>query len=151
MGKINWGRLLIGGLVAGVVINVLWLAGWTLWVRTLVSDALQAVGHPLDESAAGSVVMIVLGFLMGIVAVWLYAAIRPRYGAGPKTAAIAGVAAGILLGVFPDIGWGSTLRLIPAKVWVTDAITTLVIVAIATIVGAWVYKEQAPQLADASK
>jgi hypothetical protein len=25
------------------------------------------------------------GFLVGIVAIWLYAGIRPRYGAGPKT------------------------------------------------------------------
>src|SRR5207249_3963498 len=32
------------------------------------------------------------GFLVGIFAVWLYAAIRPRYGAGPKTALCAGAA-----------------------------------------------------------
>jgi hypothetical protein len=31
--------------------------------------------------------------------------------------------------------------MIPATVWVTDAIATLVIVVIATIVGAWLYKE----------
>jgi len=57
---------------------------------------------------------------------------------------MAGVAAGLLGGVFPDIGWGSTLRLIPATHWATDAITTLVVVVIATILGAWFYKEQAP-------
>ena len=86
-------------------------------------------------------VMLVLGFLIGIVATWLYAAIRPRFGPGPGTATMAGVAAGLLLAVLPDIGWGSTLRMIPATVWVTDAIATLVIVVIATIVGAWLYKE----------
>src|SRR5437667_3678198 len=32
------------------------------------------------------------GFLVGIFAVWLYAALRPRYGAGPKTALCAGAA-----------------------------------------------------------
>ncbi len=26
-----------------------------------------------------------LGFMVGIVAVWMYAAVRPRYGAGPST------------------------------------------------------------------
>ena len=31
-------------------------------------------------------------FLCGIAAVWLYAAIRPRFGAGLKTALIAGIA-----------------------------------------------------------
>ena len=141
MGKISWTRLLIGGLVAGVVVNILWYATWALLARRMVSDALQAVGHPLVESAGGRIIMIVLGFLIGIVAIWLYAAIRPRFGPGPRTAAMAGVAAGLFLGVFADIGWGSTLRLIPATVWATDAITTLVIVVIATIVGAWLYKE----------
>ena len=32
------------------------------------------------------------GFLCGIVLLWLYASIRPRYGPGPKTAVIAGLA-----------------------------------------------------------
>jgi len=144
MGKINWGRVLIGGLVAGVVMNLLWFAGWALLVRPALSDALLAVGRPLQESVGGTVVMVVMTFLVGILAIWLYAAIRPRCGAGPKTAAVAGVAAGLLLGVFPDIGWGSTLRLIPTRVWVTDAVTTLVVVVIGTILGAWLYKEQAP-------
>jgi len=141
MGKINWGRLLIGGLVAGVVMNLLFYAGWVLLVRRVVSDALQAVGRPLEESVGGTVIMVVLSFLIGIVAIWLYAAIRPRFGPGLGTATMAGVAAGILCGVLPDIGWGSTLRLIPTTVWVTDAVTSLVVVVIGTILGAWLYQE----------
>jgi len=35
---------------------------------------------------------IVWGFLVGIFAILLHAAIRPRYGAGPKTALCAGAA-----------------------------------------------------------
>jgi hypothetical protein len=141
MGKINWGRLLIGGLVAGVVMNLLFYAGWVLLVRRVVSDALQAVGRPLEESVGGTVIMVVLSFLIGIVAIWLYAAIRPRFGPGLGTATMAGVATGILCGVLPDIGWGSTLRLIPTTVWVTDAVTSLVVVVIGTILGAWLYQE----------
>jgi hypothetical protein len=87
--------------------------------------------------------MVVLSFLVMILAIWLYAAIRPRYGAGPRTALVAGVAAGLLMGVFPDIGWGLTLRLIPARVWVIDAVSTFVVLVVATLIGAWVYKEQA--------
>jgi hypothetical protein len=48
-----------------------------------------------------------------------------------------------VIGVFPDIGWGLTLRLIPARVWATDAVITFVAVVVATLLGAWVYKEQA--------
>jgi drug/metabolite transporter (DMT)-like permease len=144
MGKIKWIRVLIGGLVAGVVINVLQFAAWALFVRPGLSAALEALGRPLQESAGTNVLWGVWGFVVGILLIWLYAAIRPRYGAGPRTAALAGIAAGLLLGLIPDIAWGSMLRLIPARVWAIDAVDTLVIAVVATLLGAWVYKEQAP-------
>jgi hypothetical protein len=98
----------------------------------------------MQVTLATTVLMVVLIFVMGILAIWLYAAIRPRYGAGPGTAALAGVAAGVFMAVLPDIGWGLTLRLIPARVWVEDAVIGLVAVVIATVLGAWVYKEETP-------
>jgi hypothetical protein len=143
VGKTNWTRVLIGGLIAGVVANVLWFAVWGLLIRPSLSAALEALGHPLKETVAATVLMVVFNFLVMILVIWLYAAIRPRYGAGPRTAALAGLAAGILIGVFPDIGWGMTLRLIPARVWATDAVASLVVIVIATLLGAWAYKEQA--------
>jgi hypothetical protein len=133
--------VLIGGLIAGVVINVLGFAAWWLFVQPGLTAALKDLKQPMQGSAAVTVLMIVLGFLTGILVIWLYAAIRPRYGAGPGTAALAGLAGGVFMGVFPDIGWGLTLRLIPAKVWVADAVTGLVVMVIATMLGAWVYKE----------
>jgi hypothetical protein len=144
VGKINWIRVLLGGLLAGVVINVLGFGAWWLFVRPGLIAALKDLKQPMQGSAGTTVLMIVLGFLTGILVIWLYAAIRPRYGAGPGTAALAGVAGGLLMGVFPDIGWGLTLTLIPARVWVLDAVTGLVVTVIATVVGAWVYKEETP-------
>ena len=144
MGKINWTRVLIGGLIAGVVGNVLWFAAWGLFLRPGLSTALLALGHPTQETVGTTVLIVVLSFVMGILEIWLYAAIRPRYGAGPRTAALAGVAAGLLMGVFPDIGWGLTLSLIPARVWAADAVVSLVAIVIATLLGAWVYKEETP-------
>jgi hypothetical protein len=143
VGKINWIRVLIGGLVAGVVINVLRFAFWALLGRPSLSAKLEALGHALKETAATMVLWVVLYFLLGILFVWLYAAIRPRYGAGPGTAVVAGVAAGVLL-LIPDIGWGSILTLIPARVWAIDAVSNLVIAVVATLLGAWVYKEEEP-------
>ncbi len=144
MGKISCTRVLIGGLIAGVVLNVLFFAVWGPLVGRSLNATLLALGHPMQETVGTTVLMVVLGFLMGIVAIWLYAAIRPRYGAGLGTAALAGVAAGLLMGVFPDIAWGLLLRLIPARVWVADAVFSLVAVVIATLLGAWVYKEETP-------
>ena len=143
MGKINWIRVLIGGMVAGVVINVFQFAAWVLFVNSSLSATLEALGHPLKETFGTTVLWVVLSFLLGILFVWLYAAIRPRCGAGPRTAALAGVAAGVLL-LIPNIGWGSMLRLIPARVWAIDAVDTLVISVVATLLGAWVYKEEGP-------
>ncbi len=142
MGKINWTRVLIGGLIAGAVASVLWFAAWGLLIRPSLGAALEALGRPLHETVSATVLMVVLNFLVMILVIWLYAAIRPRYGAGPRTAALAGAAAGLLVGVFPDIGWGMTLRLIPARVWATDAVASLVVIVIAALVGAWAYKEQ---------
>jgi hypothetical protein len=144
VGKINWTRVLIGGLIAGVVGNVLMFAGGGLFIRPSLSSALLALGRPLQETVSAIVLMVVLIFLSMILVIWLYAAIRPRYGAGPRTALVAGVAAGLLFAVFPDIGWGLTLRLIPARVWATDAVVSLVVFVIATLLGAWAYKEQTP-------
>ena len=145
MGKINRARVLIGGLIAGVVQNVLWYAVWGPLVGRSLSDALQKLGQPMHQTVGTTVTGVVLTFLIGILAIWLYAAIRPRYGAGPGTAALAGVATGLLVAVIPDIGWGLTLASIPLKVWVGDALFSLVAMVIATLLGAWVYKEQAPQ------
>jgi len=144
MGKINWTRVLIGGLIAGVVGNVFMFAVWGPLVGRSLSVALLALGHPMQETAGANVLMVVVMFLSGILVIWFYAAIRPRYGAGPRTAALAGIAAGLLMGVLPDIAWGVLLRLIPARVWVADAVSSLVAMVIATLLGAWVYKEQAP-------
>jgi hypothetical protein len=99
----------------------------------------------MQENIGTTVLIVVLGFLVGFLAIWLYAAIRPRYGAGPGTAALAGVAAGLLFGIFPDIGWGLTLRFIAGRVWAADGVVSLVAIVIATVLGAWVYKEQAEQ------
>jgi hypothetical protein len=144
MGKINWTRVLLGGLLAGIVGLIFQFAVWVPLVGRSLSAALQTLGHPMQETVGATVVMVVLIFVVGILAIWLYAAIRPRYGAGPGTAALAGVVVGLLMGVFPDIAWGLFLRLIPARVWVTDAVLSLVVIVIATVLGAWVYKEQAP-------
>jgi ABC-type antimicrobial peptide transport system permease subunit len=57
---------------------------------------------------------------------------------------LAGVAVGLFMGVLPDIAWGLLLRLIPARVWVGDAVVSLVAIVIATVLGAWVYKEETP-------
>ena len=92
MGKTNWSRVFAGGLLAGVVFIVLGWATYAIYLGKLWSFALEALGHPPSAMTFGDyVAVIVLSLVGGILAIWLYSAIRPRYGAGPQTALCAGL------------------------------------------------------------
>ena len=141
MGKINLGRVILGGILAGIVMN---LSEWLLHdvvMKEQFQGALKALGKNPPDSGAAIFWWNVFAFVGGITAVWLYAAIRPRYGPGPATAARAGVAVWILSCVLMTIVL-TNLGLFPfmpmALIWV------LVEDVVATIVGAWVYREAAP-------
>ncbi len=142
MGKTNWMRVFLGGLLAGVVIIVLGFATWVMYLQKLWNPAMEALGHPIPALTVGDYVFaIIRSIVMGILAVWLYTAIRPRYGAGAKTAVIAGLGFWVLSGLIPAISYGS-MGLFPANVLVIDTLTYLVMLVVATLVGAWIYKEQ---------
>lgn len=102
MGKINWGRVFLGGLLAGVVINVFEYVtnGVVLWAEW--DAAMKALGRQMSSGATGA--FVVLEFLMGIAAIWLYAAARPRFGPGPKTATLTGFGYWVIGYLLPDFG-----------------------------------------------
>ena len=81
-------------------------------------------------------------FLLGIGAVWIYAAIRPRYGAGPVTAVRAGLAAWALAVFLADLS-NYPLGLFPGRLLVITSVVALFEIVVATVVGAWLYKEEA--------
>jgi hypothetical protein len=140
MGKICVGRVIGGGLLAGLVINVCEFLVNGLWLTQDWEAAMQALGKPAANSPLQMAVFIVWGFVMGIFAVWLYAAIRPRFGAGPRTAVIAALAAwlsGYLLSLIPPAVTG----LFPARLMLIGLGVGLVEILLATQVGAYVYKE----------
>ena len=138
MGKINWARVLLGGLLAGLVINVFeFIENGKVLAREWEA-AMKALGHTFAPSAIA--VFVLWGFLGGFTAVWLYAAIRPRFGPGPGTAAIAGIAywyAGYFL---PFLGAMSE-GLFPMRLLMITLCVGLVEVLIATELGAWLYRE----------
>ena len=81
------------------------------------------------------------GFLLGIAAVWLYAAIRTRYGPGPKTAIRAGLVIWVIAVFLPNLG-NYSVGLFPARLLVISSVVSLVEFVIATLVGARLYKER---------
>jgi hypothetical protein len=70
MRKINWARLLLGGLLAGMVVNLL---AWVAWILFLGRMEAEAGATHEGPSLLGA-------FIAGFVGVGLYVAIRPRFG-----------------------------------------------------------------------
>ena len=142
MAHTNRGRVILGGLLAGLVINIVEFITNGVVLREAWGQAMQALGKPAQLSVVAIVIFNIWGFLLGIAAVWLYAAIRPRYGAGPKTAIRAGLVTWAVavflanLGIYP-------LGLFPTRLLVITSIVALVEIVIATQAGAWLYKEEA--------
>jgi len=141
MGKINGSRVFLGGLLAGIVMFILGSASFVMYLGKLYEAALQALGRPLTATAGMYVLAFIMSLIGGILAVWLYAAIRPRFGAGAKTAIIAGFFIWVIGSLFPSISMG-TMGFFPTNLLVIDGISGLVIYIVATLLGAWVYKEQ---------
>lgn len=141
MGKTNWFRVFGGGLLAGIVMIILGFASWAMYLEKAWDSALKALGQQAPLSAGIYVWGIVSSLMLGILAVWLYSAIRPRYGAGAKTAVCAGLTFWVFNSLFPNAGFGF-MGLFPSSVLVCDSLTSLVIYIVATLAGAWIYKEQ---------
>src|SRR2546427_13205736 len=134
MGKINWSRVVLGGLLAGVVLNVI---DWVVYGKLLAADfnaAMQALGK---GPMTGSMIIWfgIFDFLFGIFLVWLYAAIRPRFGAGPRTAVLAGFAIWVLYGLLHAMG-EAPMGLFPQRPYVIGGTWGLVEDGLAAGVGA---------------
>ncbi|MDQ5858379.1 MAG: hypothetical protein M3542_08920 [Acidobacteriota bacterium] len=142
MGKVNWSRVFLGGLVAGIVINLGEFLFHTVVFKTQVEEAMRAMGKDPAAMNAGTAmtVWVIWCFLLGIGAVWTYAAIRPRYGAGAKTATIAGVAVWFLACFLSSLAM-MNMGLMAQSFLVTALIWGLVEYVLATIAGAYFYKE----------
>jgi hypothetical protein len=139
VGKINVNRVILGGLLAGLVINISETVLNLLVVAQAMEDSLRA--RNLEPLGGGPIVGFVLfSFLVGIATVWLYAAIRPRFGASAGTAAIAGLVVWFFAYLYGAVAM-VLMGLFPVKVMMVTTIWGLPEIIVATIAGAWVYTE----------
>lgn len=139
MGKINWARVLAGGLLAGFIINAAEAFTNGVVLGHDWEEAMKALGRqPMGPSVYA--MFIIGGFVAGISAVWLYAVARPRFGPGPKTAACTGFAFWVIGYALPTLGqWA--FNLFPGRLLIIGALAGLVEIILASLAGAWLYKE----------
>jgi hypothetical protein len=143
VGHINMTRVVLGGLLAGLVINI---SEFILNAIVLEADMNAALARmnlpPVGMNAVA--VFLVMGFVLGIVSVWLYAAIRPRFEPGAASAAGAGLIVWFLAYCYGSIGFAA-MGMFPARMIAIAVIWGLFELVIATVAGAWVYHE-APEV-----
>jgi hypothetical protein len=139
MGKINMGRVILGGLLAGLIVNIGEFVLNGVILAKDFEDVMKSLNKP-PISGSAIAVFLVLGFVLGIIIVWIYAAIRPRFGPGPKTAVCAGLTAWSLAYLYTAVGQ-APIGLFPTRLLVIGTVWGLVELAIAAVAGAWLYKE----------
>lgn len=140
MAGINVGRWFIGGLVAGLVIAVVDVILNGMILNQAWIDANTALNRP-PMSTGAVVTFIVIDFVIGLAALWIYVGIRPRFGASATTAAYAGIATWLLTILLPNVFFIVSGYLPSGIVW-ADIVVGLVSIAIGTIAGAYFYQEE---------
>ncbi len=144
MGKINLSRVVLGGLVAGVVINIFEAILNGVILQKQWAEVMTGLGKTGTISAKQLIAFNVWGFAAGFLTIWLYAAIRPRFGPGPKTAVCAGLTVW-MLGMAMAAAGPVFLHVFPVGLSVTAVAVELVEMLIASVAGAYVYKEEAAE------
>lgn len=140
MKGINLTRVLLGGLAAGIVINLGEFVLWGVLLEAQYEAMMAASG--LAETSWAMAAYVGGTLVIGILLAFTYAALRPRFGAGWQTAV---VAAGLIWAVgfaLPMIWNGAIGLSIGAGATALALAWGAVEIALAGVVAGRVYQEQ---------
>ncbi len=139
---INTKKVLIGGFVAGLVMNAIDFVvnGYLLAARMKAETDAFKPGLS-DQMMQGSAVIgyIVMDFVLAFALVWTYAAIRPRFGPGIRTASYAAGLFWLLTMIFMS-GY-MHMGMMSSGLWFTFAFIGLVNYLLSAWAGAKFYTE----------
>ncbi len=140
----NWKRLLLGTVVAG---TVMLLSQIVLHVIVLAEQGAAMVedwaGRGLDASSIlePSTPLTLALYLLAFVCLGLYVVARRVTGPGPRTAIYAGVAVWAVSHLFTAVYIQEGIAIVPTRLVWLPAAWTLFEVPIATLAGAWLYRD----------
>jgi len=139
MKPINMAGVLKGGVVAGLIMNVSEFIFNVPVAGGRMEAELKAINLP--PPGGGAIALFSLATLvLGIMLVWVYAAIRPRLGPGPKTAICAGLIIWTLSYLYASLFFGG----LGVNSWGLIAFGlawALVECVLAALAGAYLYNE----------
>ena len=142
MGKINLGRVIVGGVVAGLVMDILGyiVDGVILNGRWTVANQHLGFGATTGGQIIG---YNLLGLVTGLIAIWFYAAAKPRLGTRYRTALNVSLAIWMVAFVVPNASFMYVGGLYPHDLMVFTTLGALVEVLAGTMLGAQLYREVA--------
>lgn len=141
MSNINWGRLILGALIVAAICFV---SDGFLHQRLINEQweaLIAALGVAMKEHAGWTMIYFVIFELgRGFLTLFVYALMRPRFGAGPLTAVWAGVVAWFAYSLTGPVQF-IPLGFFSEQLWLAAGGYQLIASIIAAIAGAAVYKE----------
>lgn len=140
---INTKKVIVGGLAAGVVMNIC-----DFLINMMFGEQMKAASNNfkpgLGDAMAtmpGSIMAgyVIMDLVIGMLLAYMYAAMRPRFGAGAKTAIIAA----LILWIFGSIVSANYLvmGMMSRSLWLTFGLIYLVCLIIASLVAGALYSE----------
>jgi hypothetical protein len=139
MEKLNTKRLLIGGFVAGLVIEILEAILNIAVIGDEMRQVMEATG--MEPASTGLFLLVLIwAWLSGFLGVWMYARLRPSMGAGPMTA----IRVGVLIWFFAYLFYAMMSfaeAIVPSSLIWTILVWRLVETPVAILIGAMLYKD----------
>ena len=136
----NINRVILGGLLAGIV----YFFGDGLVHGVLLKQQWAAIlGPQTQQDLHSPAYFLPYDLLKGLAVIWIYAGIRPRFGPGPKTTVLAGLAGWFLvipvalLGLLP-------MNFFSAQFVMLWSVYGVVPMVVGALVGGWIYRERGP-------
>jgi len=133
--KPNLARVLLGGLIAGLIIN---LAEYLVHA-VLLERQWAAAFAALGKTPTGWTTFIPSNFLVGIIGIWFYAKFRSNYGPGPRTALRSAISIWAIFWAIPMMAL-QPMHLFPDSLIFTTIFIGLLDSAPAVLLGAWMYR-----------
>lgn len=141
----NRKKVLLGGLAAGVVLNIIdYLSNAVILADRMRADSnafKPGLGDQLAAMSGGQIAgYVFFDFIVGILLVWTYAAIRPRFGAGARTAIYVALLF-FVFGMILTYGYKEAGMMSPS-LWYTYSGIWFVNLLLASLLGGRVYSEE---------
>jgi hypothetical protein len=140
--SINYRRFAVAVLAAGVLLNsvtaignsTVFKSGFDLWAAGMTAH-LAPPRPPLQIT-----LWTLMCLIDALIGVWIYIALRPRFGAGSQTALLAGLAVWVV-GRFCVALDMLGLGVFPVHMMIEQGLLGLLAILPSTLLGAWIYKD----------